>query len=162
MRVHWIAVGAFTLAACSPTPKIASPPSNFPDLSAFTAVDPGDYDDLGDTNFLSPDQQIDCVLDWGAHESVICHGFPGVPNSIGGSGCPTVRKADESGGDVPYAIVRSASRCVTARSVKPMNAGSKLVGKNATCVAGRDQLVACIDADHRHGFVLQPSGSWAF
>jgi hypothetical protein len=157
-----VAAVALALTACSPASETASPPPNFPDLEAFAAVDPGDYDDLGDTNFLSPNQEVDCVLDWGPHESVICHGFPGVSDSVAGTGCPTVRKADESGGDVPYAITRSNSGCVTARSVKPMNAGRKLVGKNATCVVGKDQLVACIDADNRHGFVLQPTGSWVF
>ena len=159
---RWVAAVAFALSACSPDSESASPPPNFPDLGAFTAVDPGDYDDLGATKFLSPNEEVNCLLDRGPHESVICLGFPGVPTSIAGSGCPTVRKADESGGDVPYAITRSGSGCVTARSVKPMSAGRKLVGKNATCVVGKDQLVACIDADNRHGFVLQPSGSWAF
>ncbi|KAA0096854.1 hypothetical protein CIW49_19610 [Mycolicibacterium sp. P1-18] len=153
---------AFVLAACSPSPTSASPPPNFPNVDAFTAVDAGDYDDLGDTNFLSPNEQVDCALDWGPHESVICNGIPGVPASVAGAGCPTVRKADESGGDAPYAITRTDGGCVTARSVKPMNAGRKLVGKNATCVVGEDELVACIDADKRHGFVLQPSGSWTF
>jgi len=161
-RVRVIVVLALALAACSPTPEIASPPSHFPDLGAFTAVDPGDYDDLGDTYFLSPNEQVDCGIDGGADESAVCHGFPGVPDSVAGTGCPTVRKADESDGDGPYAITRSGSGCVTARSVRPMNAGRKLVGKNATCVVGKDQLVACIDADNRHGFVLRRSGSWAF
>ena len=160
--VRVIVVLALALAACSPTPEIASPPSRFPDLGAFTAVDPGDYDDLGATKFLSPNEQVNCLLDRGPHESVICLGFPGVPDSVAGTGCATVRKADESDGDGPYAITRSGSGCVTARSVRPMNAGRKLVGKNATCVAGEDQLVACIDADNRHGFVLRPSGSWTF
>ena len=160
--VRVIVVLALALAACSPTPEIASPPSRFPDLGAFTAVDPGDYDDLGATKFLSPNEQVNCLLDRGPHESVICLGFPGVPDSVAGTGCATVRKADESDGDGPYAITRSGSGCVTARSVRPMNAGRKLVGKNATCVVGEDQLVACIDADNRHGFVLRPSGSWTF
>jgi len=160
--VHAIVVLALALAACSPTPEIACPPSRFPDLGAFTAVDPGDYDDLGATKFLSPNEEVNCLLDRGPHQSVICLGFQGVPDSVAGAGCPMVRKADESDGDGPYAITQSGNGCVTARSVRPMNAGRKLVGKNATCVAGKDQLVACIDADHRHGFVLQPSGSWAF
>lgn len=159
---RWVAAMVFALTACSQHSEPPSPPPNFPDLGAFAAVDPGDYDDLGATKFLSPNEEVNCLLDRGAHESVICQGFPGVPNSVTGTGCPTVRKADESGGDVPYAITRSGSGCVTARSVRPMNAGRKLVGKNATCVVGKDQLVACIDADNRHGFVLQPSGSWVF
>ena len=161
-RVRVIVVLALALAACSPTPEIASPPSHFPDLGASTAVDPGDYDDLGATKFLSPNEQVNCLLDRGPHQSVICLGFQGARDSVAGAGCAMVRKADESNGDGPYAITRSGSGCVTARSVRPMNAGRKLVGKNATCVVGKDQLVACIDASNRHGFVLQPSGSWTF
>lgn len=158
----WIAAVGLVLAACSSTPTTASPPATFPDLDAFTTVDAGDYDDLGDTKFLSPNEEVNCLLDRGTHQSVICLGFPGVPDSVAGTGCSMVRKADDSGGDVPYAITRTDSGCVTARSVKPMNAGRKLVGKNATCVVGKDELVACIDADNRHGFVLRPSGSWVF
>lgn len=159
---RWIPAAGLVLAACSSTPTTASPPANFPDLDAFTTVDAGDYDDLGDTKFLSPNETVNCLLDRGSHKSVICLGFQGIPASVEGTGCPTVRKADDSGGDVPYVITRSGSGCVTARSVKPMTAGRKLVGKNATCVVGDNQLVACIDADNRHGFVLQPSGSWVF
>lgn len=44
----------------------------------------------------------------------------------------------------------------------PISTGKKLVGDNSTCVVGKKNLVACIDADHKHGFVLQPSGSWTF
>ncbi|WP_204161250.1 hypothetical protein [Mycolicibacterium conceptionense] len=44
----------------------------------------------------------------------------------------------------------------------PITAGKKLVGDNSTCVVGKNNLVACIDAHHKHGFVLQPSGSWTF
>jgi hypothetical protein len=149
------------LASCSSASSTADPPSGFPDLNAFEAVDTADYD-IGGTTFLSPNQQVDCLLDWGPQKSVICHGFPGVPDSVTGTGCAAVRKPDESRSDQPYAITRTGNGCVTARSVKPMDAGRKLVGQNATCVVGKDQLVACIDADHRHGFVLQPSGSWAF
>lgn len=31
-----------------------------------------------------------------------------------------------------------------------------------TCAVGDQNLVACIDNWHNHGFVLQASGSWAF
>jgi hypothetical protein len=44
----------------------------------------------------------------------------------------------------------------------PLAAGKKFVGKNGTCAVGDGGLVACIDADNKHGFVLQPSGSWVF
>ena len=85
-----------------------------------------------------------------------------MPTSTPGTGCPTVRKSDETSADAPSVITRTGAGCVTARSVKPMTAGRKIVAENATCVVGEDQLVACIDADHRHGFVLKPEGSWAF
>jgi hypothetical protein len=34
---------------------------------------------------------------------------------------------------------------------------------NVTCAVGADNLIVCLDATSGdHGFVLQPSGSWAF
>jgi len=78
----WLTVLVFGLAACSSAPKTAAPPSNFPNLSAFTAVDPQDYHVSG-TSFLSPNQ-VDCVLDFGPHAVTGCNGdMPGTPRSSG-------------------------------------------------------------------------------
>lgn len=148
------------LAACSSASNTASPPPNFPDLKAFHAVDPADFQLTG-TSFLSPNR-IDCVLDFGPHQVTVCSGnIPGLPKSVPGSGCPAVRKADQASGDTSYVFQRSGRACATSHA-KPMTAGNKLSGNNGTCAVGDGDLVACIDADMKHGFVLQPSGSWTF
>jgi hypothetical protein len=155
-QARWLTVLTLGLAACSSAPGSAEPPPNFPDLSAFTAVDPHDPK-LTYTSFVTPDQ-ISCVLDHGTEKSIVCSGdIEGLPASVTGSGCPAVRKA----GDAPYAFERSATECVSDRAM-PLAAGRKFVAKNGTCAVGDGGLVACIDADKKHGFVLQPSGSWVF
>jgi hypothetical protein len=46
---------------------------------------------------------------------------------------------------------------------KLLGAGQKLSYLNVTCAVGTDNLVVCLDTTSGdHGFVLQPSGSWAF
>lgn len=157
---QWLTVLAIGLAACSPAPKTAAPPANFPDLNTFTAVDPEDYHVSG-TSFLSPDR-IDCVLDFGPHGVTVCSGaIPGMPASTQGSGCAWVHKADPATIDAPYVLEHSDDACATSLA-RPIQSGKKLVGKNGTCAVGDGGLVACIDADNKHGFVLQPSGSWTF
>jgi hypothetical protein len=147
------------LAACTSAPKVPAPPANFPDLSAFTAVDPQDYHVSG-TSFVSPNQ-IDCVLDFGPHAVTVCSGaIPGMPASKQGD-CAWVHKADPATSDAPYVLEHSDDACASSRA-RPIESGKKLVGKNGTCAVGDGGLVACIDADNKHGFVLQPSGSWAF
>lgn len=150
-----------TLTACSSSPpELPSPPTSFPDLNAFRAVDRKDFK-LGGTAFVSPDQ-ISCLLDYGPHKSVVCGGnIDGIADSVTGTGCPEVRKPEDGPSDAPYVISRPDGDCASAR-VKPITAGKKLIGDNSTCVVGKNNLVACIDADHKHGFVLQPSGSWTF
>jgi hypothetical protein len=158
--IRRVAAAAIVLTACSPTPTTAQPPPGFPDVRDFTAVSP---DDPKSTlpSFRTA-EQVDCVVDFGDRSSMVCSGnLRGLPNSVGGSGCPSVRKADTSAGDSPYVFERSGPDCASSRAM-PLSAGQKVVGKNGTCVVGDDQLVACIDADNRHGFVLQPSGSWVF
>jgi hypothetical protein len=148
------------LAACSSTPKTTNPPDGFPDLGAFTAADPEDFTVSG-KSFVSPDQ-IDCVLDFGPDSVTVCNGMiRGLPASVPGTGCVLVRKPDPSRAGSPYAFEHSGRVCTSSRAM-PMEAGKKLVGKNGTCAVGDDGLVACIDADNRHGFVLKPSGSWTF
>jgi hypothetical protein len=148
------------VTACSSTPELPSPPVGFPDLNEFTDVDPKNFD-LGGTAFVSP-ERISCLLDYGPHRSVVCGGnIDGIADSVTGTGCPEVRKPEDGPSDAPYVISRPDGDCASAR-FKPITVGKKLKGHNSTCVVGGNNLVACIDADHKHGFVLQPSGSWAF
>jgi hypothetical protein len=152
----WLTVVTLGLAACSSAPTAAGPPTNFPDLSTFKAVDPNDPE-LTSTSFVTP-EQLSCVLDFGPQRSIVCSGdLPGLPNSTSGSGCPSVQKAGEG----PYQFERSGPQCTSGRSM-PLAAGKKFVGKNGTCAVGNGGLVACIDADNKHGFVLRHSGSWVF
>lgn len=156
---QWLTVLVLGLCACSSAPKTAAPPSHFPDLSAFTAADPNNPRSTG-AAFQSP-EQITCVVDFGPQKAIVCSGnLRGLPDSVTGTGCPSVRKKADSS-DAPYAFERSVPECASSR-VMPLAAGRKMVGKNGTCAVGEGGLVACIDADNKHGFVLQPSGSWAF
>lgn len=157
----WLTVLGLGLAACSSAPTTATPPANFPDLNAFAAIDPNDPKRTYDL-FVSP-EQISCSLDAGPQkESIECSGsLLRLPDSVTGAGCPTVRKVGDST-DAPYAFERSEPECGSSRFM-PLAAGRKIVGKNGnTCVVGDGGLVACIDADNKHGFVLKPSGSWTF
>lgn len=162
MRVAgYLAMTAVVLCACtSPTSVKTQPPEGFPDLNAFTAADPAKYT-LGGRAFVSP-QQISCVLDHGPQKSIVCSdNLPGLPQTVPGAGCPIAHKLDEATSDTSYVFERTGPECASSRSV-PIGVGQKLSGDNGTCVVGENNLVACIDADMKHGFVLQPSGSWTF
>lgn len=123
-------------------------------------MDPAEYRIVGGS-FVSP-ANIWCVLAHGPNASMLCGGdITGLPASITGDGCPEVRKPEDGPSDAAYVLSRPPGECVTARYV-PMPPGHKLVGNHGTCAVGDNGLVACIDADNKHGFVLQPSGSWTF
>jgi hypothetical protein len=148
------------LVACSTAPKALAPPANFPDLSAFTEETSANFTQSG-TGFTAPNE-VSCVLDFGPHEITVCNGsVPGVPDSVPGSGCVLVHKADPATSNAPYVFQRSGADCASSRRPH-ITAGRKLTTKNSTCAIGDGGLIACIDADNKHGFVLQSSGSWAF
>ena len=155
-----VAIVALGLTACTSAPETYSPPPGFPDLSSFTEETSPDFTASGFA--FDTSQQISCVLDFGPHNITVCSGnIRGVPDSVQGSGCVAVRKPDPATTEASYVFDRSGPKCVTSRrpTIEP---GKKLTADNGTCAAGDDGLVACIDADNRHGFVLQPSGSWTF
>lgn len=157
---RYVAIVALGLTACSSAPQTASPPTGFPDLSRFTAETSPDFTASG--RGFNTSQQISCVLDFGPHNVTVCSGkIRGVPDSVQGSGCVAVRKPDSATTEASYAFERSGAECVTSRrpTIEP---GRKLTADNGTCAVGDDGLIACIDADNRHGFVLQSSGSWTF
>jgi hypothetical protein len=158
--VSLLAMLVATLIACSSqTPQKPQPPTGFPDLSKFTAVDPAHYTIAGGA-FVSPDQ-VSCALDEG-DGSIVCSGnIRGLPNSITGAGCPVVRKPNGSPADTKYVIDREEPDCTSSRWT-PIAVGQKLTEEIGTCAVGEGGLIACIDSDNKHGFVLQPSGSWTF
>jgi len=158
--VRGIAGLAVALSACSPRSTTAQPPPGFPDVRDYAAVS-ADVPESTLPSFRTP-EQISCVVDFGDRSSIVCSGnLRGLPESLGGNGCPSVRKADTSAGDAPYVFERDGPDCASSRAM-PLSAGQKVVGKNGTCVIGDNKMIACIDAGNRHGFVLQPSGSWTF
>lgn len=148
-----------TLAACSPAPTSASPPSGFPNLDDFTAVNPDDP--RSTLPSFRTEQQVSCTVDFGPQRMSVCSGSAiSLPSDVAGTGCPLVRKAEGSADDAPYVLMRADHECGSARAM-PVPAGQKVVGENGTCAVGED-LVACIDADLKHGFVLKSTDSWAF
>lgn len=158
MRVA-LSLIALVLVGCSPTPTAAAPPSYFPNLDDFTAVNSSDPRSTL-PSFHTPDQ-ISCVVDSGPRQSIVCSGTAiGLPKEVAGTGCPVVRKADDAQGDAPYTIERAVHQCAPSRAM-PVPAGQKVVGKNGTCAVG-DDMIACIDSDQEHGFVLKSSNSSVF
>jgi hypothetical protein len=139
------------LTACSSPPKVADPPANFPDLSAFTAVDSKDRS-------FRTSEGVYCDLDFGPRKVIVCRGRIRGPL---GRGCPYVEKPGDSP-DTPYQFFMSGPGGCANDRMMYLAAGQKMVGKNGTCAVGDGELIACIDADHKHGFVLQPSDGWSF
>jgi hypothetical protein len=183
------ALGALTLAMASAIASAqhaaAQPPPRFPNLDGFTAVPSDGYATTSSTgnppriNFSAtntlvcdfyggtapapqPSQDIKCSGDMPGMDDVP---FPGaghlrpgdcVVGSVNfkGPGYELSRMSYGGCGGNPAALPYGA---------KPLASGQKLTYLNVTCAVGADNLVACLDTTSGdHGFVLQPSGSWAF
>ena len=154
----WLTVLMLGLAACSSAPKVADPPANFPDLNSFTAVDPNG----SETTSFRTSEGVYCDLDFGPQKGIVCRGRIRAPLGSGfGKGCPYVQKPGDSP-DTPYVFFMSGPGGCANDRLMHLTAGQKMVGKNGTCAVGDGELIACIDADHEHGFVLQLSGGWSF
>jgi hypothetical protein len=94
-----------------------------------------------------------------------CHGpLPGLPADDYGS-CPLVLQTfEEASRSESFRFKRSDGPCSPPTDTL-LEVGQKLTltgNDTTTCVVGADDLVACIDGNNRHGFVLQRSGSWVF
>ncbi len=183
------ALGVLTLAMASAIASAqhaaAQPPPRFPNLDGFTAVPSDGYATTSSTgnppriNFSAtntlvcdfyggaspapqPSQDIKCSGDMPGMDDV---SFPGaghlrpgdcVVGSVNfkGPGYELSRMSYGGCGGNPAALPYGA---------KPLGSGQKLTYLNVTCAVGADNLVACLDTTSGdHGFVLQPSGSWAF
>ena len=157
-------------------------PAGFPDFGGFTAVSADNYFATAPTGFgrwvkFSTPYNIECQfnapvgeLRAGIAQSVICSGdMPGLAElplvadtMVPGEGCEIgkVRSSDAEG----MWLKRVSTVCGRQFSDGALlGVGQKVSYLNVTCAVGADQLVACLDTSlGHHGFVLRPSGSYAF
>lgn len=163
-----LAVAVF-IAAMSPTPSVAAAPPGFPDLDAFTPVDPAPYVGGGygapsiNFHFATPDGVL-CRWQYStspnSYVDIRCSGnIPGIPDD-GGWGCAQLGATGIHG---PYVFTRGIGDCPPHPGwIGVLDVGQSVSASNVTCVVGADRLTACIDSVRDRGFVLQPSGSWVF
>lgn len=154
-----------TLAVGPAVPSAEAQPPGFPDLNAFTEA-PANLDFSrpdrwanGYAFFRTPDG-LSCMIG-GVRR---CSGpLPGLPVEYGE--CAVVLQThEEYSRSAPFRFEKSVKGCPPPADTL-LNIGQKLTltaNNTTTCVVGEDRLTACIDGDGKHGFVLQPSGSWAF
>ena len=164
--VATMVLGALSIAAGSPT--AAAPPPGFPDVNAFSPVDPSSHT-VGNPRsttigFVAPGG-VGCSwrysTDPNEHAAVLCEGnIPGIRASASDGGSTGCAQARPAGG--PYVLASSGGACPPFSQFPPLNVGQSLSATNVTCVVGAGNLTACIDSSGNHGFVLQPSGSSAF
>ncbi|SPM27573.1 hypothetical protein [Mycobacterium terramassiliense] len=188
MRGTLLALGGLTLAAfaLAPAPRAAAlPPPGFPDLNKFTAVPVDGYATTppqgggprisfaatptlvcdfygGPAPVPQPSQDIKCSGDIPGMDDVLFpgggHPRPGdcVVGAVNfkGPGYELSRMTYGGCGGNPPPL---------PSGVKALGPGQKLSYLNVTCAVGADNVVACLDTTSGdHGFVLDPSGSWAF
>ena len=157
--------------SCTAAPRrAAAQPPGFPDLSGFAPAPIGDYIEPPTRGpqyaYFSTPYNIACFFEasevipaW-AGQAITCNGeFPGMDN-----GSCVVGRATAAGMGPAYALSRPGDPCGAQFSRgKLLNVGQKVNAFNATCAVGADHLVACLDTTRgEHGFVLKPSGSFAF
>ena len=155
------------------SPIAVAAPSGFPDVNAFSPVDPKSHTVSNPRTtvigFVAPGG-VGCSWGFGTdpdeHGAVLCEGtIPGVPASApdnGSTGCAQAKTAGYPANGGPYVIARHGGSCGPFSAFPRLNVGQKLSATNITCVVGANDLTACIDTGADHGFVLQPSGSWGF
>ena len=168
-------VALLTLATASITvamPATHAAPDGFPDLSAFTPVDPKPYISRngGGMSAIVFQTDNDIACSWYAssdpslHTTMHCDGhIPGLPtDTTTGGGCPGVSVPRMTPG-APYELASHGFPCPPFRAdLAILHPGQRITETNITCAVGTDNMLACIDYDQNHGFVLQPSGSFAF
>jgi hypothetical protein len=183
------ALGVLTLAAASAIASAqhvtAQPPPHFPNLDTFTAVPAEGYVTPSlpgappRVNF-TPTATLVCDFYGGAAPApqpsadIKCSGdMPGM-DDFTFPGASHLRPGDCVVGSVAfkgpgYELSRMSyggcdgNPAALPTKGKPLGAGQKITYLNVTCAVGPDNLVACLDTTSGdHGFVLQPSGSWAF
>ena len=176
------------LVGCMPVKHSEAEPRQMPNFNDFTAVpvegfffsfSKGRYGDFSTPYDITchfyalpkpntgPSQEIKC-------EGAVMPGMDDVPfvssEQPGPDDCTLISaRPSDSGPD--YVLHRSIlpKGCPGGAPYTPPNkytlldVGQKLSYQNMTCAVGADRLIACLDTTSgQHGFVLQPSGSWAF
>lgn len=155
------AFGAAIVLVGATAPTVDASPPGFPDLDAFSAVDPAPYVEHGlkasRIGFTTPTMTCswDFLPDHNAHVVVRCRGtIVGMPADAPQS------EAATSCDMVDSTFARGRGPC-PSEDYPRLAPGHKLTAVNTTC-AVTDDGVACIDPVVNHGFVVQPSGSWVF
>lgn len=189
MRAARLTLAALTLAAVpaivSAPHAAAAPPPRFPDLSRFVAVPVDGYatspqDGSGPRIRFSPTPTLVCDFYGGPapapqpSQDIKCSGdMPGMDDvTFPGGGHPKPGDCVVSAVNFKgpgYELSRmSYGGCdgnppAVAPGGKPLAPGAKLSYLNVTCAVDAGNVVACLDTTSGdHGFVLEPSGSWAF
>ncbi|MGV0624911.1 hypothetical protein [Mycolicibacter minnesotensis] len=178
-RVLAIAGAAGGLLLSTAGGPAAAQPAGFPDFDDFTAAPAETYISTGLKGpgrwvIFSTPYNISCQFDAveppaGASQAIMCDGdMPGLATAPLNSGAQvpggcvigTVRSQGAAG----LQLNRESTGC--GRQFPNgafLPAGQKVSYGNVTCAVGPDQLVACVDTSlGQHGFVLRPSGSFAF
>jgi hypothetical protein len=186
-----VLTAAVMVVGCS-VPRAAAQPAGFPDLNTFAPVSADGFltkkskgsSDLSTVDFSTP-YNIGCGFSASQDPSttpsqyINCDGdLPGMDNvpiiPLSGTthapGDCIVGIARPAGMDGPaYGLSRTYDGGCNGRPAKSslggklLSAGQKISYQNVTCAVGPNKLVACLDTTSgEHGFVLQPSGSFAF
>lgn len=158
-----------------------SPPAGtFPDLAGFHIADIGGYSSTNwhhDTLVSFTAAGVTCLANvYGQTTGVDGLGMidcravsmPGFPKNAGGQDVPskapawdTVVQSVSENSDGGFEFTYTGGGLWDKdHEPKELPAGHKLVANESGCAAG-DDFVACYTA-YRHGFVISPSGSWAF
>ena len=171
MRLVWLVAAAAFLFSCAAPPTAVAAPPSFPDLNAFSAVDPAPYISVGikgGRGIAFVTERLRCAWplrkDPNQHELIGCTGLiPGLPAEV-----PTEQYSSACAGIAGdkftgiYAFSRGDGSCAPPFPDSPRLAvGSKITAANVTCAVTGDGL-ACIDPIINHGFVLQQPLSWVF
>lgn len=161
-----VGVALAMAAAMTPAPAHARPPG-FPDLGSFTPI----VDTTGFTfswrggselSFTTPDGSIGCLFNAVASCNGAISALPPTASSGRAGGCPYVSHPDvDVHAAAPYRFTTTGGTCPPFLG-RPLPTGHKISTSAMTCAVGQDSLVACVDADDQHGFVLSHTGSWTF
>lgn len=173
-------------------PPASAQPAGFPDLSTFAPVSADGYvtkkskgsSDLSTVDFSTPyniacefsashdpstrpSQYITCDGDLPGMDSIPIVALSGTTPAPGDCAVGTARPAGMDG--PAYGLSRTSDGgcnggpAKSSLGGKVLSVGQKISYQNVTCAVGPTKLVACLDTTSgEHGFVLQPSGSFAF